>query len=100
MLYDFGTQKWSEWLTEANVNYAYWSSDSRYMYYDNYAVENPLCWRIKVGSNRPENLFSLGELRRYNGIWGSWGGQAPDNSRLFVRDVSTQDIYALDVDLP
>jgi Tol biopolymer transport system component/predicted Ser/Thr protein kinase len=100
MLYDFGTQKWSEWLTEANVNYAYWSSDSSYMYYDNYAVENPLCWRIKVGSNRPENLFSLGGLSRYNGIWGSWGGQAPDDSRLFVRDVSTQDIYALDVDLP
>jgi eukaryotic-like serine/threonine-protein kinase len=100
MLYDFGTQKWSEWLTEANVNYAYWSSDSRYMYYDNYAVENPLCWRIKVGSNRPENLFSLGGLRRYTGIWGSWGGQAPDDSRLFVRDASTQDIYALDVDLP
>lgn len=31
---------------------------------------------------------------------GLWGGLAPDNSRLFVRDTSTQEIYALDVDLP
>jgi hypothetical protein len=42
----------------------------------------------------------LSGLRRYFGIWGSWGGQAPDDSRLFVRDASTQDIYAMDVDLP
>jgi hypothetical protein len=33
-------------------------------------------------------------------MWGSWSGQAPDDSRLFVRDMSTQDIYALDVDFP
>ena len=100
MLYDFRTQKWSEWFADANVNYPYWSSDSRYVYYDNFIVENPKCHRIKVGDNRPEDLFSLGSLRRYFGPWGSWGGQAPDDSRLFVRDASTEDIYALDVDLP
>jgi Tol biopolymer transport system component/predicted Ser/Thr protein kinase len=100
MLYDFRTEKWSEWLTEANLNYPYWSSDSRYMYYDNFAIENPKCRRIKVGDNRPEDLFSLSGLRRYFGFWGSWSGQAPDDSRLYVRDMSTQDIYALDVDFP
>jgi hypothetical protein len=31
---------------------------------------------------------------------GSWGGVAADNSALFVRDASTQEIYALDVDFP
>jgi Tol biopolymer transport system component/predicted Ser/Thr protein kinase len=101
MLYDFRTQKWSEWLTRvSNINYPYWSSDSRYIYYDNFATDHPMCHRIKVGETRPEDLFSLSGLRRYFGIWGSWGGQAPDDSRLFVRDASTQDIYALDVDLP
>jgi eukaryotic-like serine/threonine-protein kinase len=101
MLYDFRTQKWSEWLTGINnINYQYWSSDSRYVYYDNFATENPQCHRVKVGENRAEDLFSLQELRRYFGRWGSWSGQAPDDSRLFVRDASTQDIYALDVDFP
>ena len=100
MLYDFPAQKWSEWFAEANVNYPYWSSDSRYVYYDNFATENPKCHRIKVGDNHPEDLFSLTGLRRYFGFWGSWSGQAPDDSRLYVRDMSTQDIYALDVDFP
>src|SRR6202140_3814027 len=101
MLYDFRTQKWSEWFTESdNFDYPYWSADSRYIYYDNFATDNPKCRRIKVGGNRPEDLFGLNGLRRYFGMWGSWSGQAPDDSRLFVRDMSTQDIYALDVDFP
>ena len=100
MIYDFRTQKWSEWFTDADVNYPYWSADSRYVYYDNFAVENPKCRRVKVGDNHPEDLFGLGNLRRYFGPWGSWSGQAPDDSRLFVRDASTMDIYALDVNLP
>jgi len=101
MLYDFRAQKWSEWLTEANnVSYPSWSGDSRYIYYDNLATDNPKCRRVKVGENHPEELFSVNALRRYLGPWGTWGGTAPDDSRLYVRDVSTQDIYALDVDFP
>jgi Tol biopolymer transport system component/predicted Ser/Thr protein kinase len=101
MLYDFRAQQWSVWIANTNnINYPYWSSDSRYVYYDNFATENPQCHRIKVGESRPEDLYSLSGLRQYFGIWGSWNGQAPDDSRLFVRDASTQDIYALDLDLP
>jgi eukaryotic-like serine/threonine-protein kinase len=101
MLYVFQSQAWSEWLTETgDVDYPYWSSDSRYMYYTQITTENPHCRRVKLGDHNPEDLFSLNGLRRYFGIWGSWSGQAPDDSRLFVRDMSTQDIYALDVDFP
>jgi Tol biopolymer transport system component len=100
MIYDFRTQKWSDWFADPDVNYPYWSADSRYVYYDNFAIENPKCHRVRVGDNHPEDLFSLGSLRRYFGAWGSWSGQAPDDSRLFVRDASTMDIYALDVDWP
>jgi dipeptidyl aminopeptidase/acylaminoacyl peptidase len=104
MLYDFRAQKWSEWLTEANnVSYPSWSADSRYIYYYNLATDNPKRRRVKLGESRPEELFSLNDLRRYFGLWGAWGawgGTAPDDSRPYVRDVSTQDIYALDVDFP
>jgi len=101
MLYDFQTEKWSQWMTNAdNINYAGWSADSRYVYYDSFATANSKCHRIKVGDHHPEDLFDLNTLRRYLGAWGSWSGQAPDDSRLFIRDVSSQDIYALDVDLP
>jgi hypothetical protein len=81
------------------VNYPYGSADSRYVYYDSFAVENPKCRRVKVGDNHTEDLFGLGSLRRYFWTVGSWSGQAPDDSRLFVRDASTMDIDALDVDL-
>ena len=101
MLYDFNTRQRSPWLANAdNVNYPYWSADSRYMYYDNFGTDHAKCHRIKVGDHQPEDLFDLTSLRRFVGVWGAWSGQAPDDSRLFLRDLSTQDIYALDVDLP
>jgi eukaryotic-like serine/threonine-protein kinase len=100
MLYDFRSEKWSEWCTEAdNFDYGQWSANSQYFYWD-IIGSNPKCRRVKLGDHRAEDLFSLNTLRRYFGLFGSWSGMAPDDSRLFVRDVSTQDIYALDVDLP
>jgi len=100
MLYNFQRQEWSEWSADAgNVSYGGWSSDSGYFYYDNAYADNPTCRRIKLSEHHPEDLFSLSSLHRYEGVFGVWGGLAPDNSRLFVRDTSTQEIYALDVDL-
>ena len=34
------------------------------------------------------------------GPFGQWSGFAPDGSPLVLRDTGTQEIYALDVDLP
>ena len=34
------------------------------------------------------------------GPLGDWSGITPDGSPLFVRDVSTDEIYALDLELP
>ncbi len=31
---------------------------------------------------------------------GPWSGLAPDGSALFTRDISTLEIYALDVEFP
>jgi Tol biopolymer transport system component/predicted Ser/Thr protein kinase len=101
MLYDFRTQTWSEWVTDAgNVGYPSWSADSRSVHYDRFFVDNPQYLRVKLGDHNSEEILSLNGLRRYLGIWGSWSGQAPDDSRLFVRDASTQEIYGLDVDFP
>jgi Tol biopolymer transport system component len=101
MLYDMRTEKWSEWVDEPNnVDFPTWSSDSQSMIYNNVAAENPKCLRIKLGEHTPQVMFSLNGLSRYYDMWGSWSGLAPDDSRLFIRDNSAQEIYALDVDLP
>ena len=102
VLYDFRTQKWFDWVIEPyGLGYQNWSGDSRYVYYDRYDVhDNVSCRRVMVGVNHPEDVFSLQGLRHFGDSWGTWAGLAPDNSRLFTRDLSTQEIYALDVDFP
>jgi Tol biopolymer transport system component len=105
-LYDVRAQKWSPWFTDQDgLTNNQWSADSRYIYYDTLiyndtASANPSCRRIKVGEHRPEQLFSLKNLRRYIRGYEPWSGQAPDDSRIFLRDESAEDIYALDVGLP
>jgi len=101
VLYDFRTQKWSDWVTDPDgLAYPSWTRDSHYVYYDHLNADHPSCRRVMVGVNHPEDLFGLQGLRRYGDDAGNWAGQAPDNSRLFTRDLSTHEIYALDVDFP
>jgi len=96
MLYDFSQQKWSEWLTErGNISFPTWSKDSNYLYFDNFLTDRPTARRVKLGDSHSEEMFSLSGIRRFQGPSGTWGGLAPDNSRLYVQDLSTQEIYSL-----
>jgi serine/threonine protein kinase len=95
-LYDFQTGKWSEWITDpGGVGYPAWSPDSRYIDYWSAGYIK----RIKLGSSRPENLCRI-QTANIHGTpeFGPWNDTAADGSRMFLRDVSTEDIYALDVD--
>jgi serine/threonine protein kinase/Tol biopolymer transport system component len=103
MLYDFASQKWSKWITEpGNVAYPSWSKDSQSIYFDNFLTDHPTSRRVKLGVNQSEELYSLTNLKRYQNPNGSgqWSGMAPDDSRLYVQDLSVQEVYALDVDWP
>src|SRR5450432_3623707 len=102
MLFDFRTQSWSEWMTDAtgSVGYPAWSADSTSIYYDSFLSDRPQYRRVKLGQHHPEYVLSLAGQHTFSGIWGPWSVITPDNSVIFVRDLSTQDIYALDVDLP
>lgn len=102
MLYDFQSQKWSAWLTEpGNIAFPTWSKDSRSLYFDNFLTDRPAARRVKLGENHSEELFSLAGLQRLTGTpSGTWGGIAPDESHLYVQDVSVQEVYALQLHLP
>jgi hypothetical protein len=39
-------------------------------------------------------------MRTFFSDFGPWSDNGPDDSRLFTRDASSQEIYALDVDFP
>ena len=102
LLFDFQTQKWSDWIAEPGiVGYPNWSQDGSYLYYENASTDHPTFRRVKVGQTRSEFLVDLRGLHRYFAAPDfGWSGIAPDGSALFVRDLSTDEIYALDLDLP
>jgi serine/threonine protein kinase len=101
LLFNFKTQKWSDWFNDPNtVGFPNWSSDGRYLYYDS-ITRHPTFERIKVGGTHPELVMELKGLKRYNGLAaGPWSGVGPDGTAVFVRDLSTDEIYVLDLDLP
>ena len=94
----FSRRTWLKWAESPDklISYPAWSMDSKYIYYDNFDEYR----RIGLRQNQSEVVASLKNLRQFSGRWGTWSTVAPDGYPLFVRDISTQEIYALDVDFP
>jgi eukaryotic-like serine/threonine-protein kinase len=101
VLYDLKTKKWSDWIDEAGaIAFPTWSRDGHYVYYDRVSTNEPTFRRARVGENHSELLIDLKDLQRYFSAIGPWSGVTPDGSALFVRNLSTDEIYALVLDLP
>ncbi len=98
MLFDFTTQKWVE-LAKVNASYHCWSRDSKYIYSDSFGATSGT-FRIRISDRKLDWVTGLKDLRRAFGTLGSWAGLSPDNSPLLVRDIGTQEIYALDLEAP
>ena len=56
--------------------------------------------RIGVPDGKLEQVADFNVPEGTLGNWGPWVGVTPDNSPLALRDRSSQDIYAIDVDWP
>jgi Tol biopolymer transport system component len=99
MLYDFTTQTWRE-LTKLNASFQSWSRDGKYIYFANSFQGDSALFRIGIGVGKLERVASLQGFRQAAGFFGRWMGLAPDDSPLVLRDVGTQDIYALEWQTP
>lgn len=87
VLYDFKTQKWSEWVTGlGNVGLPIWARDSKSLYFDNLAGDHPSYRRVKLGDAHSEFVVDLKDLHR---SW--WSGIIPDNIPIFSRDISSDE---------
>jgi eukaryotic-like serine/threonine-protein kinase len=101
VLFDFETQKWNDWARGPHaIGFPNWSRDSKYIYFDSIFGNDQSYWRLKVGETTPQQIVSLKNIRRYFNWFGPWSGLAPNGTPLFVRDSSTQEIYALEVQFP
>jgi Tol biopolymer transport system component len=99
MLFDFNTQAWSVLVTEAYIGFANWSADGRHVYYLRRGRQ-PAISRVAIADRKVEEIVSLKDLRQTGFRDAFWTGLTPDDSPMFLRDVGTQEIYALDLQLP
>lgn len=102
MLFDLTNQQWTQLVDSAG--FPTWSHDGRYIYFQR---GDPADWsdtinRIRLVDRRVEKIVDMKDLGRSTG--GSsdveWLGLAPDDSPLVATDISTNEIYALDVQWP
>jgi len=104
MLFDVSTQKWTE-AFGSEMGWDQWSHDGRYIYFqDPHNAAHELhrrVVRLRLSDGKIENIVDVQNVGRLTtGSFGAWFGLAPDDSLLFARDISTQEVYALEVGWP
>ena len=102
LLLDLSTQKWRQLADKMGViGYMTWSRDSKSVGFDtSFPTTDPGFFRVGIPDGQIARILSLKKIRRFFPTSGEWSGMAPDGSPLLVRDISTQEIYALDWKLP
>jgi Tol biopolymer transport system component/predicted Ser/Thr protein kinase len=100
VLFDFNSQKWEDFET-IPPSYPNWSQDGKCVYFNNPFVKDLPVYRVCLNDRKPEKLVNLSDFGRLaQGRFGWWTGLGPDDSILAIRDISIEEIYALDVQLP
>ena len=100
-LFDFSRQKWEDLVKLGSPNYPNWSHDGQYVYFTDPFVPNLPSYRVHVSDRKVEHLVDFADYGRLAiGRFGWWTGLAPDDSILAIRDISVQEVYAMDWDAP
>jgi serine/threonine protein kinase/Tol biopolymer transport system component len=99
VLFKFSDQRWAD-LVVAPVGATVWSSDSEFLYFDNGFGADPAVSRVRISDHRIEPVTGLKDFRRVVTPWTTWLGLTPDGSPLLMHDTGTQEVYALDLEVP
>jgi hypothetical protein len=101
MLFDSTTQKWTAVGTQGS--FMCWSRDGKTVY--SQVWDDPVqrtgehIVRFRLSDRKLENIVDVKDVGRLTtGSFADWFGLAPDDSPLFARDISTTEIYALEMD--
>ena len=99
MLYDMNSHKSSQIAPVAD--YPRWSRDGKYVYFSTLFWRRPGAgiFRWKTTTHKSERILGLPDFQ-LGGVWGVWFGVTPNGDPLIVRDLTSTDLYALDMDLP
>jgi Tol biopolymer transport system component/DNA-binding winged helix-turn-helix (wHTH) protein len=101
LLYEFASQKWTVIAKGLGpIGYMEWTDSGRSIVFDTLRVPEPAFYRLRLSDLHLDTIAKIGDVRRYYGPFGPWTGIAPDGSPLLVRDISNEEIYSLDLQLP
>ena len=83
------------WVVQqkGECNYPTWSSDSQFVYCM-LLPDDPGVFRVRVSGGDAERVVDLNGFR-YTGAFTRWMGLDPTDTPMLLRDVGTDDIYAL-----
>jgi Tol biopolymer transport system component len=101
MLFQTATQSWTK-ACDCLVGFPMWSHDGKHIYFQYFREPDKdySIARLRPGDDKIEIVADVGKVgRRPTGTNGNWFGLAPDDSPLVARDISTQEIYALEMQL-
>lgn len=94
LLYDFEIRKWRQ-LAQGSFGNPEWSRDDSFVYAVDIPTMTIICIPINEGKIMPVvNLDA--ERLAFTGL-GIWTGLAPDGSILTLRDLSSQEIYSVEL---
>jgi Tol biopolymer transport system component len=94
---DLETHQWSTVLSHEGIAFPSWSRDSRYLNIL-YADQQPGVYRVSVKGGAPERVADLKGFR-HTGLVGAWMGLDPNDAPLLLRDVGTDDLFALTLEV-
>jgi Tol biopolymer transport system component/DNA-binding winged helix-turn-helix (wHTH) protein len=103
LLFDRETQKWTELMNnkKPGLSWEQWSGDSRSVYVADFTDRHaPSVYRIRIPDGKTERVAAFEVPEGITGYWVGWMGVDPNGNPLVLRDLSIQEIYALDVDFP
>ena len=105
MLFDVSAQKWTE-AFGSQVGYPTWSRDGKYIYFQHSRKQPDRSFyesiaRLRLSDRKVEDIVDVKDVGRVTtGTFVDWFGLGPEDSPLFARDTSTQEIYALEMEWP
>ena len=80
LVFKFADQRWSE-LIKTAVGFFRWSSDGKFVYFDNGFNVDQAIFRVRVSDHKMERVANLKDFRRVVVPWTTWFGLTPDGSR-------------------
>lgn len=95
---DLKTRKWNVLAQDGEVGFLNWSQDGRFIYFQCWTKDNVGVYRVPFQGGKAELVFDLPVDFRGTGWLGFWMSLDPTDAPLLLRDVGTDEIYALSLD--